>query len=400
MPMPSHLKGVILASLQRSLFACAFILLLACEPQEQPKNVVPLEVEETLTSPTLLISNEQAEILANNIWQQGLAALEGNQAQAEKLNDAIGVLLENPNQKSLMAARKQWHLSFLEYQKLAPFLSIQADVADISSNNALNKLSEWRSVLAAWPLQPGYLDSYDVYLHSGIVNDISLPITVSHLRKQHGLTDSEEVTLGLHAIEFMLWANKSKTAAERFVKKTKVPLALAQSGLKQNELPNNRRRALLALQAQLFQRDLTTLVSYWQPNGLFASAFQQLKPLEKIVAIHNGLQLSINTLHELLLNNGNKDNADALHLNAFAGKRQQAIIEALSVIQELYFSTDKSLMSAFFPDDKQQQFIALLADIKKQINNEKNTNYTLAMNALNQVMSLLSLHAIGAEQNG
>ena len=383
--------------LKQSLRVCTFALLLACEPQDSVDHAVSLRLEEASAVPVSHVSKAQIALLANTIWQQGLDALQNNQTQAEKLSNAIGVLLASPNQKNLTAARQQWRLSFLAYQQLAPFLSIRAGRVDARAhhsipltNSALNKLREWRFALAAWPLRPGYLDSYGVHLHSGIVNDIAFPITARHLRKQHGLTDSEEVILGLHAIEFMLWAGDSKTAVERFIKKTKVPLVLAQSGLKQSELPNNRRRALIALQAQLFQQDLSALVGYWQPNGLFARSFQQLKPLEKISAIHNGLRLSIDNLYTLFLNNGSKGDIYALHFNAFAGQRQQAITEALSAIEALYFVGDTSLISLFFPVAEQQQLAALLTEIKKQMNNENDADYTFTINALSQVITLLA----------
>ena len=56
-------------------------------------------------------------------------------------------------------------------------------------------LDDFRQLLDTHPIQPGYLDYFDVYTHSGIVNDIAVPITASAIRAQHGLTESLNVSV-------------------------------------------------------------------------------------------------------------------------------------------------------------------------------------------------------------
>jgi hypothetical protein len=383
-------------SLKLMLLVSAALFATACEKKEVEQSTLAV-VQAGNTEPGLLIPAEQADILGAALWQQGLQAMEGGLEEAEKLELAIVELLESPSEKSLSIAKSQWRDTFLQYQRFAPFLQVQKQGATQALAQPLKQLKEWQFTLSAWPIQPGYLDSYDVYLHSGIVHDISLPITKSILRKQHGLTDSEEVTLGLHAIEFMLWANKEKTAFKRFVKKTKVPLVLAQSGLKQNELPNNRRRQLIKLQSQLLTSDMQTLIKQWRPNGIFSMAFNQFDAPEKIFSVHAALQSSIQQLRELLLYHDSKGDDDGLNINRFAGERNQALMEALTTVEALYFSETISLANALFPAEKQQQLKALLNEVKSQIANQKESSYELATNTLSEMIALL---ATNAEQNG
>ena len=59
--------------------------------------------------------------------------------------------------------------------------------------------------VAAWPITPGYIDSQPDYPHSGIVHDLTLPVNADNLREQHGFSDPDEVALGLHVIEYLLF---------------------------------------------------------------------------------------------------------------------------------------------------------------------------------------------------
>jgi len=59
--------------------------------------------------------------------------------------------------------------------------------------------------IESWPIQPGFIDALPDYPTSGIINDITLPIDLTTLREQHGITDREEVSLGFHALEYLIF---------------------------------------------------------------------------------------------------------------------------------------------------------------------------------------------------
>ena len=90
--------------------------------------------------------------------------------------------------------------------------------------------------LDAWPIQAGFLDSLPGYPDSGLVNDVTVEISAAELRRQHGITDSEEVCLGFHAIEYLIFARpvadfiatgSGDTAAELVLRRRQILAAVA-----------------------------------------------------------------------------------------------------------------------------------------------------------------------------
>ncbi len=57
----------------------------------------------------------------------------------------------------------------------------------------------------AWPVSAGYIDTLPEYPTSGIVSDLSLELSETTLRDQHGFTDDSEVALGFHALEYFVF---------------------------------------------------------------------------------------------------------------------------------------------------------------------------------------------------
>lgn len=346
------------------------ILLIACKPSPSSQE------DQTVSNPTEIhtetnLNGDQAlvTLFADQLWQQGLKTLETVQSESALLQNKVNTLLDQPNDTTLSSAHAQWETTFLLYQQLLPFLFIEH--ASLTSS-----LKEWRLTLAAWPLQPGYLDSYGIYIHSGIVNDITLPITAESLRKQDGLTDPEEVTLGLYAIEYLLWGDKESSSPKRFFAQNKVPLVFEQAGLKVNELPNNRRRQLLALQTKLFNDDLSLLKEYWQDKGLFGKLFTKLTVNEKLSAFHNGLLTLLNEIETLLVYSVDINESETTQKNTYPERfnknRQHAIEKQLASIESFYFANSSidntlSLAGILLSQIEQEALKVKIEGIKKQL---------------------------------
>jgi len=350
------------------------LLLIACKPHPAPdeqKSVA--ENTAPLTEFNINIDKQSAESLANQLWQKGLNHIQILEKEASVLHKKVKRLLSTPDDENLSETQKEWKRVFLLYQELLPFLFIE--------HPSLSKpLAKWRFTLAAWPLQPGYLDSYGVYTQSGIVNDISLPITVASLRKQHGLTDIEEVTLGLYAMEYLLWSDQKISLAKRFNLHTKVPLAFQQAGLKISELPNNRRRKLLDIQAKLLVKDISLLAKQWQLKGTLSTLYSNLNTIDKLLALHQGLLANLSAIDDLLLyevdhieekNNAQKN----LYPARFQINRQLAISKQIDAIEALYFSNatghnaenTNSLATILLSEGQQEKLKLRIEAIKKQL---------------------------------
>ncbi len=396
---PAHPISIVSGVLRRVKWLAVLsviLLCVACKPSPE-EQATPLEA--TPPPPlkhTITITETEANSLATRLWEKGLKEFRVMLNNAEQLQVEVNSFLDQPNNKSLLAVQKQWQLTFTHYQKAQPFLFID-DITTSVNSGVIKNLPELRFSLAAWPIQPGYLDSYGPYIQSGIVNDISLTINANTLRKQNGQTDSEEVTLGLYAMEYLLWGDKEKASADRFQRQKKVPLALEKAGLQKHELPNNRRRQLLKLQSQLFISDIKTLIQQWKTNGPLSLAFQQLPPSEKLFSISNSIELSIRQLQKLLLyideenGSGTEKPSDNFYFNRFDRNRKKSITETISTIQSLYFGDEsQSLGFVIFSVDQQEQLKNLFEKIKSQLSDKQGVYNIFVTNSLNEIMLLIS----------
>jgi hypothetical protein len=369
----------------RFLACIILVLLSACSPSE-PKVI---EAGEQIEA-TLFISQAEASQLTDALWKQSLTAIQSILSQAQQLNAEVAVFLNAPSAEGLKAVQQEWRKTFSDYQKFLPFLYISNGGVE-DDENTIKHLEEWRFLLAAWPIMPAYIDTYGIYIHSGIVNDIALAMTEKNLRKQHGLTDREEVVLGLHAMEFLLWANQKNDAYKRFAINTLVPPALKNAGLKQEELPNNRRRQLLKLQSQIFLNDVETLASNWQQGGLLSRKFQALSTREKALSLHNSLQSCIENLKQLLLHHGNERGEDLLHYNAFAGERKKAFAELISAIEEIYFQGQPALANALLSTTQNEKLKQLLSQTLTLLKNGEASSISSTVNIFNELLVLLEM---------
>jgi uncharacterized iron-regulated protein len=370
-------------------FGCAiFFVLIACSP---PSNN---DIEETPTSTKIVraglqISEAEATELSHSLWQQALQTIEKTHQSSLMLNDSVSAFLNDPNAIKLKQIQEQWHLTFNQYQQLLPFLFIEG-INTLSQQGDSKSLLDFRFQIAAWPIIPAYIDAYDIYIHSGIVNDIALPLSETTLRQQHGQTDTEEVVLGLHAMEFLLWADKSEKAYKRFLSKDKVPLALQNAGLKKEELPNNRRRLLLKLQSELLVKDLALLLSHWQTDGSLSKQFDALPPETKLSLVNKSLYHTIEKLNQNLLKHGGESkDIDDLDYNIFSGSRENAFAVMISSIENIYFFGQPNLVNALLSESENSELKQLLSETKNFLNESQTPVNPTTLKNVQELLTLL-----------
>lgn len=186
-----------------------------------------------------------------------LQRYQGALERALTLNQAVRSYLDNPAGQGLQELQQHWltaHESWLE----ASFLD--------------HGETDGQSLIDAWPIEPGYLDSLPAYPESGLVNDMTLTMNSSTVRQQHQYTDDREVALGFHVIEYYVF---SRDVAD----------------LTGDNPANERRRLLLSLSAELLLLDMQS----YQPTGLPAS------PAGTVARLHEmsqGLLSEFNRLGE------------------------------------------------------------------------------------------------------
>ena len=318
MKMPRHLTGLL-----TSLMMVA--VLSGCQPEApQP--------ESDTAAPQVQLFDTKLERTSNGVWHLASLELKETQQQVLLLQQSIDLLLTSPNDLTLGDAREQWHKTHQTLQQLEPFFSL----ADINPG-LFGQLKDSHFLLDAWPIQAGYLDYFGVYTHSGLVNDITVPMTAEILRNQHGFTDNSDITIGLHAMAYLLWGESGQRPIEDFKASAELSSAQKQSGMSIVDLPSNRRRTLLKLQGNLLLDDLEAL-QYRMTHSASAvsSNYHQLTPDARLALWQESLQqLLADDLLATQLAPKLANSTDFIEHNWFSGHQAQALQHTIAGVERL-----------------------------------------------------------------
>ena len=344
-----------------SLWLVLFIYLsTACSKKTEPA----AQSQHSATTPTLLTSaNEELRRSFSEHAQR-------TEQYGQFLGTAINELLQAPNPDTLAGAQTAW-LSCVEQSYGLELLFQLAN----SAPSTFPIINDLHYSIAATPIQPGYLDRFGDYAFSGLVYDIGFELNAQTLREQNGLTDSEEVTLGLYAIQFMLFGENGERSALDYVAVTELTEEILQQQFSNlNEVPANRRRELLALQNQLLQLDLSTLVSRLAPESESWTKWQSLPAQRQTNSVRDAVSTS---LTQVRLNIGklqsklNKPTTDlpSIALNA---KRQSTLQREHNKLLSLHSALP--FYSEHERDAVQNGLIQAETLLKEEFQTEKNDN--------------------------
>lgn len=270
--------------------------------------------------------------VTNGIWHLASLELQETKQQAQRLQQSINLLLAGPSELTLSDAREQWHNTHQALQQVTPFFSL----GEINPG-LLGQLDDSRFQLDAWPIQAGYLDYFDVYEHSGLVNDIAVPMTAETLRSQHGFSDNSDISIGLHAMAYLLWGEDMQRPIEDLKASIALSAGQKQSGMSIVDLPSNRRRTLLKLHSNLLIDDLETLLYRMTHSASAVSiAYHKLSPEARLVLWRQTLQhLLADDLLATQLAPKLSPSPDFIEHNQFSGHRASALNHSLASIERL-----------------------------------------------------------------
>lgn len=125
-----------------------------------------------------------------------------------------------------------------------------------------------------YPLIPGYLDSVPGYPLSGLIHS-DIELNESTLHQEHQLGDSSYVTLGFHALAFMLFGGEGGP--------TRLATDFEPLSSSNKEASKRRRTRYVLLLCQILLRDIEKLSEAWldkdsfYPNRLLELSEKQLK---------------------------------------------------------------------------------------------------------------------------
>lgn len=216
--------------MQKTIFLFFLLLFVSCEDKTQEITLLKVEV-----------LNTYSQIAYQNYQDAYL--------QAQALQREISNFLANPSDSSYENTKKAWLLARSVYGQTEVFRFYGSPIDDPKAN--------LEPQINAWPLDESYIDYVEGNPKSGIINDLSIAIDKETLRKKNEQDGVEEnVSIGYHAIEFLLWGqdlSKENAGKRSYTDYTKAANA-------------DRRGQYLLLCTELLVEDLQKIVGEWDAS--------------------------------------------------------------------------------------------------------------------------------------
>ena len=195
---------------------------------------------------------------------------------AVALQTALSNFTANPSANTLQAAKDAWLTARESYGITEAFRFANGPIDLIGSEEGPEGL------LNSWPLDENYIDYVDGAPNAGIIND---PVTYPTIDKAllvslNGEGGEENVSVGYHAIEFLLWG-QDLTAPSSMQAGLRPHTDFMDGGTAANQ---DRRRAYLNVCADLLLDHLQLLLDQWETGGPYHTEFLAL---DRDVALSN-----------------------------------------------------------------------------------------------------------------
>ncbi len=180
----------------------------------------------------------------------------------ETLQRAVAELLARPTRESLDRARAAWIACRDPYSRTEAF---RFSGGPIDGLDPVRGSSGPEGRINAWPIDEAFLDYVLQQPDAGLISDRRVPIDEPSLVSRNAAADDDQVTLGYHAIEFLLWGQDRSRDG---------PGARPSTDYLPGDPIRERRRACLALIVELLLRDLRGVRDAWDPaQGAAARRF-------------------------------------------------------------------------------------------------------------------------------
>ena len=244
---------------------------------------------------------QKSEVIANYATIVS-ASYEASIANAKELKTAIDAFISNPTEDKFIAAKTAWKAARESYGPTEAYRFADGPI-DSGETEAIE------GFLNSWPLDENYIDYVAGNATSGIINNTEIDITKANLADLNGKGGEEFVAIGYHAIEFLLWGqDNTEPSAKEAGKRPYTDFVDEGTAMNQS-----RRRAYLAVCADLIIDHLQVMVDLWKTDGPYRTKFLAfednvaLKNMLKSIAELAGTELAVERM-EVATNN--KDQED------------------------------------------------------------------------------------------
>ncbi|MEO9662760.1 MAG: imelysin family protein [Maribacter dokdonensis] len=278
--------------MKRVILAVGFIGLIVLGCSSDDDSTTEVVVDDAIEASSV-IENYADLVLAN--YQAALV-------DAEAMNVAIQTFVATPTEENFEAAKEAWLTSRESYgpSEAFRFANGPIDTGDTE---------EIEGYLNSWPLDEAYIDYVEGDVDAGIINNLAdFPtLTKEILTGENGNGGEENVAIGYHAIEFLLWG-QDLTAPSENLAGQRAYTDFVDGGTAANQ---DRRREYLAIVADLLTDHLQIIIDEW--SGDYRSTFLALdedEALDNIISSIAELSRSELAIERMAVALQNQDQED------------------------------------------------------------------------------------------
>jgi len=289
--------------------------------------------------------------------------------QAVLLENSIINFVDNPSQVNFDAAKQAWLDAREPYGQSEIFRFVDGPIDNPSDGP--------EGLLNAWPMDEAYVDYTDGNATSGIINDLTTYPTIdaAALASANEFGGETNISLGYHAIEFLLWGQDMSATTAGVRPYTDFVVG----GTADNQA---RRGAYLKICADILVQGLDQVKSEWDPMGtnnyrttwLEMDNYLALRKMFNSIRAMSGTELSGERMYTAYDNMDQEDEH-----SCFSDNTHRDIILNAQGIENLYLGTytdvNSTVVSGYSLSDlvaevdatNNTAMIAQLADAKAKI---------------------------------
>lgn len=243
------------------LFAGVTLLLGGCYDKgyidPAASNYDPLADRDNGNCKYAFASDEAKKAFAENYAVIAHAMYSDAYDRSEELRQLIHSFVANPTIPGLKACQDAWVLAHIPYSQAEVLGFPGSPVAQVEGTVLQDRINAWQFTAA-------HIDYVNDSLESGIINQTNKypTITAKLLQDLNNSVDGKRITLGFHALEFLLWGEDAEPVdALSAGKRTFKDYDTSDSTIANAE----RRGQYLKLCADQLSADLAVLVNAWSP---------------------------------------------------------------------------------------------------------------------------------------
>lgn len=260
-------------------------------------------------------------------------------AEAVALRQALNAFVAEPTVESHEAAKAAWLAAREPY--------LQTEVLRFYDGPIDNPVDGPETSINAWPLDEAYVDYTEDASLAGIINNTEIPIDEAALRGANEAGGEENIALGFHPIEFLLWGQDNTDPSDELPgQRPATDYLIDEGGTAENQ---DRRGAYLSLLGELLVDDLEKVVDAWSPDvaGNYREAFEGggwESALEKMLTgmiILSGFEVA-GTRLQVGLDNGDQEDEHS----CFSDNTHRDMVQDVRGVQNVWLGEYRALDSA------------------------------------------------------